>query len=207
MDARIIKAIFAHNLKTYLKRNGISQTDLANKLGIPETTFSNWMKAKTYPRPDKIQLLANFFNITRSDLTEEEHYVAEHPTIVRIPVLGAIDCDVPISAEPNHGEYRYETTEHLPGGNLVYLKAKGNSMEPTIPDGAYVMVREQPDVESGEIAAVLINGDTEASLKRIKRQGDITILMPDNSTHNPIIVNKENTARIIGKVIRFTHDL
>ncbi|MCT4573044.1 S24 family peptidase, partial [Bacillus thuringiensis] len=107
----------------------------------------------------------------------------------------------------NYEEYRCEATDHLPGGNLVYLKAKGNSMEPTIPDGAYVMVREQPDVESGEIAAVLVNGDTEATLKRIKKQGDIIMLMPDNPTHNPMIIDENNPAKIIGKAIRFTQDL
>ncbi|MED2749637.1 XRE family transcriptional regulator [Bacillus thuringiensis] len=208
MNANTLKIIFSNNLKKYLSRNGISQTDLANELNIPETTFSNWMQAKTYPRPDKIQMLADYFKVTRSDLTEEEQsYESECPTSVRIPVLGAIACGVPILAEHNYEEYRFEATDHLPGGKLVYLKAKGNSMEPTIPNGAYVMVREQPDVESGEIAAVLVNGDTEATLKRIKKQGDIIMLMPDNPTHNPMIVNTENPAKIIGKAIRFTQDL
>ena len=208
MEANTLKIIFSNNLKKYLNRNGISQTDLANELNIPETTFSNWMQAKTYPRPDKIQLLADYFKITRSDLTEEEqNYVGECPISVQIPVLGAIACGTPILAEQNYEEYRCEATNHLPSGELVYLKAKGNSMEPTIPNGAYVMIREQPDVESGEIAAVLVNGDTEVTLKRIKKQGDIIMLMPDNPTHNPMIIDENNPAKIIGKAIRFTQDL
>lgn len=208
MDANILKTIFSTNLKKHLNRNGISQTDLANELNIPETTFSNWMQAKTYPRPDKIQMLADYFKITRSDLTEEtQSYKGECPPSVRIPVLGKIACGTPILAEQNYEEYRCEAADHLPSGKLVYLKATGNSMEPTIPDGAYVMIREQPDVESGEIAAVLVNGDTEATLKRIKRQGNIIILMPDNPTHNPVIINEDNPAKIIGKAIRFTQNL
>lgn len=208
MDANTLKIIFSNNLKKYLSRNGISQTDLANELDIPETTFSNWMQAKTYPRPDKIQMLADYFKVTRSDLTEEEqNYTGECPISIRIPVLGAIACGAPILAEQNYEEYRCEATDHLPSGKLVYLKAKGNSMEPTIPNGAYVMVREQPDVESGEIAAVLVNGDTEATLKRIKKQGNIIMLMPDNPTHNPMIIDENNPAKIIGKAIRFTRDL
>ncbi|PEU86008.1 XRE family transcriptional regulator [Bacillus cereus] len=208
MDANTLKKIFSNNLKKYLNRNGISQTDLANELNIPETTFSNWMQAKTYPRPDKMQMLADYFKITRSDLTEEEqNYDGECPISVRIPVLGAIACGAPILAEQNYGEYRCEATDHLPNGKLVYLEAKGNSMEPTIPNGAYVMIREQPDVESGEIAAVLVNGDTEVTLKRIKKQGNIIMLMPDNPTHNPMIIDENNPAKIIGKAIRFTQDL
>ena len=46
-------------------------------------------------------------------------------------------------------------------------------MEPTIHDGSLVTIREQPDVVDGEIAAVLVDGDTEATLKRVKRQGDL----------------------------------
>ncbi|MES1054078.1 helix-turn-helix domain-containing protein [Bacillus thuringiensis] len=208
MDTNTLKIIFSDNLKKYLSRNRISQTDLANELNIPETTFSNWIQAKTYPRPDKIQLLADYFNITRSDLTEEEQtYTSKCPASIKIPVLGSISCGTPILAEKKYEEYRYEVTEHLPNGELVYLKAKGNSMEPTIPNGAYVMIRVQPDVESGEIAAVLVNGDTEATLKRVKKQGNIIMLMPDNPTHNPMIINEDNPANIIGKAIRFTQDL
>ncbi|MGG5741303.1 LexA family protein [Bacillus cereus group sp. IBL03679] len=208
MDTKNLKKIFSNNLKKYLNRNGISQTDLANELNIPETTFSNWMQAKTYPRPDKIQMLADYFQITRSDLTEaEQNYTGERPPIsVRIPVLGEIACGSPVLAEQNYDEYRFEATD-LPSGKLVYLKAKGDSMEPTIPNGAYVMIREQADVESGEIAAVLVNGDTEATLKRIKRQGNIIMLMPDNPAHNPMIIDENNPAKIIGKAIRFTQDL
>ena len=70
-------------------------------------------------------------------------------------------------------------------------------MTPTIPDGALVLIREQPEVESGAIAAVLVNGETEATLKRIKRQGNMMILMPDNPEYEPIVVDKYNPARIL----------
>lgn len=204
-----LKEILADNLKYYLDRNGLTQTELASKLSIPEMTMSNWTKAKTYPRIDKIQLLADFFNIKRSDLTEERpsNIYAAKPQTVKIPVLGKIACGDPILVEENYGEYRYESPDRLPSGRLVYLEAKGDSMAPTIPDGSLVLIREQGNVENGEIAAVLLNGNTEATLKRVKKQGKAIILMPDNPKHNPIIVNAENPAKIIGKAIRFTQDL
>lgn len=80
-------------------------------------------------------------------------------------------------------------------------------MEPTIPDGAYVLIREQSDVENGEIAAVLLNTDTEATLKRIRKQNGNIILTPDNSQHEPIFINENNPVKVIGKAIRFTVDL
>ena len=64
------KVIFANNLEKYLNIKRMTQTDLSKTLNIPEMTVSNWMNAKTYPRVDKIQLLADFFGIQKSDLTE-----------------------------------------------------------------------------------------------------------------------------------------
>ncbi|MGY6720076.1 LexA family protein [Bacillus licheniformis] len=209
IDIQKLKEIMANNLKKQLKRKGISQTMMARDLNIPEMTVSNWVKGKTYPRPDKVQLMADYFGITRTQLTEESpsNLTPIAPQTVPIPVLGTIACGEPILAEENVTEYVYESPDQLPSGNLFYLKAKGTSMEPTIPDGSYVLVREQPEVENGEIAAVLVNGDTEATLKRIKRQGDIVILMPDNPNYSPFIITPENPARIIGQAIQFTQKL
>ena len=68
-------------------------------------------------------------------------------------------------------------------------------------------IREQPDVEDGEIAAALVDGDTEATLKRIKRQGDLVMLMPDNKNYDPIILDKRNPGRIIGKAVHVSWNI
>lgn len=203
-NAQKLKDIFSKNLQFYLDRNGINQTELARKLEIPEMTMSNWLKAKTYPRMDKVQLISDYFNIRRSDLTEEKptNLIEVSQRTVKIPVLGQIACGDPILVAENYEDYRVVLEEGLPAGNLVYLEAKGDSMFPTIPNGSMVIVREQPDVENGEIAAVMVNGNTEATLKRVKKQGDMVILMPDNPTYEPIIVTKDNPVKIIGKAVR-----
>ncbi|MFJ7733785.1 LexA family protein [Lysinibacillus sp. NPDC097231] len=200
-----LKVVFSTNLKKQLDKRGLNQTDMARDLNIPETTVSNWMKASTYPRPDKIKLMADYFNIKRSDLTEEQptNLIEVQPNYVKIPILGAIACGEPILAEQNVEGYMYEFSELLPPGNLFALVAKGDSMEPTIPNGSKVLIREQSEVEYGEIAAVLVNGDTEATLKRVKKQGDTIFLMPDNPKHEPYIVDENNPAKIIGKAISF----
>lgn len=208
-----LKKIMAKNIQKYLDRKGISQTDMAKDLGFPEMTVSNWLNAKTYPRPDKIQMMADYFNVRRSDLIEEsneeipENMYQIESEFEYIPILGTIACGEPIYVRENFAGYRIEPKEALPSGNLYYLQAKGDSMEPTIPDGSMVLIREQPDVESNEIAAVLVNGDDEATLKRVRKQGDSVILMPDNPRYSPIIINELNPARIIGKAVRFTRDL
>lgn len=84
-------------------------------------------------------------------------------------------------------------------------------MEPTIPDGSIVIVREQPEVEDGEIAAVQMHSDgtdtDEATLKRVKHANGEVLLMPDNQDYTPIVVNKNSHARIIGKAIRIEINL
>ena len=65
------KRIFAENLNYYIKNSGKSPTEIANILGVPVGTFFDWLKAKTYPRVNKIELLTEYFGITKSDLLEE----------------------------------------------------------------------------------------------------------------------------------------
>ena len=202
------KKAMSANIKEQMKRHGIDRNKLVNDLGLKYTTVSDWINGKTYPRIDKIELMANYFHVEKADLVERKPTNLHRPAgITKIPVLGQIACGDPITAEENIEEYRDTVADLLPSGNLFYLKAKGESMSPTIPNGAYVLIREQPDVEDGEIAAVLVNGDTEATLKRVRRQHNVSMLLPDNSDFEPIVLSEDYPGRIIGKAIKFTTDL
>lgn len=66
------KAILAKNLAYYVERCGKTQRDLAEIVGVAPATFNDWMKAKKYPRIDRIEMLANYFGIQKSDLIEEK---------------------------------------------------------------------------------------------------------------------------------------
>lgn len=66
------KEIFARNLMYYIERSGKSQKELADMLEVATSTFNNWVKAKKYPRIDKIEMLADYFGILKSDLIEEK---------------------------------------------------------------------------------------------------------------------------------------
>ena len=65
------KEILAKNLAYYLERSGRDQKEVAEVLGVAPSTFNEWMKAKKYPRIDKIEMLANYFGILKSDLIEK----------------------------------------------------------------------------------------------------------------------------------------
>ena len=66
------KETFAKNLAYYLRIQGKEQKEVANDLGVAPSTFNEWVKGKKYPRIDKIELLANYFKIKKSDLIENK---------------------------------------------------------------------------------------------------------------------------------------
>lgn len=74
------KEIMAKNIRRYLELNDMTQTDLCNALNLKFMTVSDWVNAKSYPRIDKIELMANYFGISKADLVEEhtdkdEYYI------------------------------------------------------------------------------------------------------------------------------------
>lgn len=206
MTATRQRQIVSNNLNELAKRKGVIPADLVRDLGIAEATIRSWFNGTKYPRIQSVQQLADYFGVPRSRITEEwvPNKIRSNGRVVRVPVLGTIACGSPILSEENVDYYEDELEELLPSGNVFYLKTKGDSMFPTIPDKSLVLIREQPSVENGEIAAVLVNGDTEATLKRVHFSGDTVLLQADNPLYPPYIVSEENPARIIGKVIKYS---
>lgn len=66
------KAVIAKNLTYYVNRSGKTQKELSEIVGVATSTFNDWMKGKKYPRIDKIEMLANYFGILKSDLIEDK---------------------------------------------------------------------------------------------------------------------------------------
>ena len=66
------KEVFAKNLNKYLQRSGKSQREMAEIVGVSPSTFNDWANGRKYPRIDKIEFLANYFGILKSDLIEDK---------------------------------------------------------------------------------------------------------------------------------------
>lgn len=209
--------MFAKNLKYLRAKRGIEQIELARMLGKKSgSSISSWESGTYTPKIGTLAKIADIFNVDLDDLMNIDLSDTSTPTnlipisrasIVSIPILGTIKCGQPILAEENITGYREEWSDRLPSGNLFYLRSQGDSMLPTIPEGSLVLIREQPTVEYGEVAAVLVNGDTEATLKRVKKQGDIVMLIADNPDYPPYIITDDNPARIIGKAVLVSTEL
>lgn len=183
----------------------MSISELARKTNVAKSSVSLYFnKTRKFP--------LNRINTFASALgTSPEKILDVTPSnidgVIKVPVIGTIACGSPITAIQNVDSYREEAPNNLPNNDCFFLQCKGDSMEPTIPNRAFVLVNPQSSVEDGEIAAVLVDGDTEATLKRIKYQNDLVFLMPDNRSYDPIVLSKDFPGRIIGKAIRVSIDL
>ncbi|MGM0215426.1 LexA family protein [Enterococcus sp. AZ109] len=215
-----LKEIFGANLRRLRTLKNISTTELSEAIGVSQSTVSDWENAKKMPRSGSIQKISEYFGVQKTELLTEKNSqpagVNEdlgiynyNPVshLVKIPILGSITCGEPILAVQNYDGYREEVEDTLPDGNLFYLKTRGDSMSPTIPEGSYVLIKEQADIEDGEIAAIIVNGDEEATLKRVKRQNGIVMLIADNPRFSPILITPDTPARIIGKAVKVSFDL
>lgn len=216
MESELNKKIFANNLKKHMKESGKTRLDICNALEIPYMTLSDWINAKNYPRIDKIEKLANYFGIKKADLIEDD-YSAESlydrfDNIMpiktqRVPLLGKIACGEPIYADEDRESYIEVGTDIKAD---FCLRARGDSMiGARIQDGDIVFIRNQPMVDNGEIAAVII--EDEATLKRVffYREESKLILNPENSKYPPLVYIGEQlkNIRILGKAIAFQSDL
>lgn len=195
------KEIMAKNIKHYMSRNNIRPTDICGTLKFPMATFSDWINAKTYPRIDKIELMANYFGIEKSDLVEEKKRAKKGVTI---NVLGRVAADIPIEAIENIIDTEEITEELARTGDFFGLQIHGDSMIPNICDGDVVIVRQQEDAETGDIVIATVNG-TDATCKRLRKYRDGIELIANNPTYDPLDFSNqeiiEKPVKIIGKVV------
>ena len=203
------KQIMAKNILKYMERDGKSRHEVCHDLGISYTTFTDWVKGKTYPRIDKIELLANYFRINKADLVED-HPIPSFPNITPIarksfPLFDGIAAGEP-RLMPDGVTLYVDATVDVQADYV--LKVHGDSMiGARINDGDYVFIRQQPEVENGEIAAVAI-GD-EATLKRFYKYGDVVVLRVENPEFKELTFSGDQLGqvRILGKAVAFQSDV
>lgn len=210
------RSIFAKNLRRLLKQRGHDQVDLASFMRVSSSTASDWCNGKKYPRVDKVQKLADWLGVLKSDLTEEKGAFSDLPSnalpiphMHKIPLIGDIACGTPIMAEQN-----IQNIVSCPDDIRAdfCLRCHGDSMiNARIFDGDIVYVHAQPEVENGEIAAVeILDGEeSAATLKRFYRSGNTVTLMPENPQYAPLVYvgDEINNLKVDGKAVYFVSEI
>ena len=200
------KKVFSKNLRKYMDLYQKSRNDICKDLGFAYTTFTSWETGVNYPRIDKIEMMADYFHIEKSDLIEDK---TDKPSSsakgIHIPVLGRVAAGIPIEAITDIEDWEKIPQNMAKTGEYFALKIAGKSMEPRMMDGDVVIVRRQPDVDSGDIAVVLVNGN-DATVKQIsKSNAGLTLIGWNPSVYTPKTYNKkeckELPVTILGKVV------
>ena len=198
-------------------QKGLTLEELGNMVGVGKSTVRKWENGMiANMKRDKILKVAEALGATPAYLMgwkESENVVSIENIfpieLKRFPMLGEIACGEPRYADEDRESYV------LAGANIkadFCLKAKGDSMiNARIHDGDIVFIRKQDMVENGEIAAVVVNNDNEATLKRFYyyQEKALMILRPENSNYQDQIYTGEelNQVHILGKAIAFQSDV
>ncbi len=203
---------FGKILKDLRKSANYTQEQLADLLGIANSTVSMYERGERFPDYEMMKSIADLFHVSINTLYGREESISLPTNIFpitrkRFPLLGEITCGQPTFANEEHETY-IEASADIKAD--FCLTAKGDSMiGARIQDGDIVFIREQPMVEDGEIAAVII--DDEATLKRVKynREKQQLILFPANDKYEPLVYIGEelNQIRILGKAVCFMSNL
>lgn len=209
---KIKASTFAKRLAQALELRGITQTELSKRTNINKSSISTYLKGEYKAKQDKVDLLANALNVSpvwlmgydipmQRDLSFDPSTLTNYVPITKkkIPLLGEIAAGQPIYADEHIEEF-------LPVDDKLHadfaLKIKGDSMiNAQINDGDIVFIRQQSDVDDGQIAAVLINDS--ATLKRIYHMNGFLQLNAENPAYKPIICSPEtcDTCRILGLAV------
>lgn len=192
-------------LKNLRLEKNLSQGDLAKYLDVTRQTISNWEMDKRIPSNEMMEFIADFYNVDMDYLfgkTEIKNRYRNVSNILKvnyptkkIPIIGTIAAGQPILAEEHFEDYiDIESTIEAD----FCLRVKGDSMiNANIFSGDYIFIKQQPDVEDGEIAAVLI--EEEATLKRVYKVGNYVQLRAENPSFKPITLDGSKPCRILGK--------
>ena len=192
-------------IKDARKSAGLTQLELAKKTDLSRSYIGDIEKDRYNPSVSTLQLIATATNTPLEDLLPSTKTASPTGRGVRIPVLGRVVAGIPIEAVEEILDYEEITPELAASGEFFALKIRGHSMEPRMMEGDVVIVRRQDDVESGDIAIVLVNGN-EATVKRVKKQEEgITLIATNTSVYEPHFYSNKEIAelpvRILGRVV------
>lgn len=190
---------------------GLTLEEIAAKVGVAASTISRWESGEIKnQRRDKIAALARALDTTPAYL------MGWNETTDNIP-SGSVETMPAMRKVPMFDEKSYSQTapgeikshlfvdmpEHIQAD--FALRCRGNSMTGArLFDGDIVYIKRQQDVQNGEIAAVLIDG--EPILKRVRKYQNSVVLQPENSDYEPIIYigDEVQSMHILGKAIAYT---
>ena len=204
-----------NNIRYLRKKLNMSQEDLSSKLGYKSfSSVQKWESGIADPTFKTVERIANLFGVSMNDLTTKDlnaplSFTDNKSKGIKIPVLGEVAAGIPIEAIEDVIDYEEISEDMAKRGEFFGLRINGDSMLPMIYKGDIVIVRQQPDAETGDVVIVRINGDN-ATCKQLRKLSDGALeLISMNPSYPPMFFSREDVinkpVEIIGKVIENRH--
>lgn len=202
------KEIFSKNLKYYMDLNGKNRNDVCRDLDFAYTTFAEWYNGNIYPRIDKIELLARYFGIEKSDLIEDsDKKIKNSSNSAIVQVYGTIPAGIPMECIEDILDTEEIPLNWLNGGKQFFgLKIKGTSMSPSYLDGDTIILEKTDDCENGQDCVVMVNGN-DGTFKRVFKSENGIILQPLNPEFQPMIYSNEQIENLPIKIIGVAREI
>lgn len=194
-----------NRIKALRSKKQIKQIELASAVNVSQAALSGYETGKYEADLETYKRIANFFGVSLGYLLGDDEPTSVRSDYIRIPVLGRVAAGIPIDAIEEVIDWEDISADMAVGGAEYFgLQIKGDSMEPKISSGDIVIVRKQPDVESGEVAVVLVNGD-DATVKKVKKSAAGITLIANNPAYDPLFYSNEDIEKlpvvILGRVV------
>lgn len=191
-------------LKVLREKAGKLQKEVALDLGIKLSTYCQYENSRRIPDPDTIMKIADYFQVSTDAIYGHRPIAKNKEKGVKVPVFGYVRAGIPIEAITDILDYEDISADMATHGEFFALKVRGDSMEPVLTEGDTVIIRQQPDVESGEIAVVMVNGD-DAVIKRVQKLDSGINLISINPSYAPMYFSAKDIAEkpvtFLGKMV------
>ena len=173
---------FSELLKQCRKKQGVSQAELAAKLGVTQQAVGKWESGKSSPDPSTVARIAELLNTTADYLlglyrpvsnvsAPEERFFGSYSESL-IPVIGTVKAGYgALAFEEDYGQ---EYARVKDPSNYFYLVVRGDSMEPRIQDGDLALVHKQDTLENGDLGVLIYGDEGEGTLKRYIEKSEQT---------------------------------
>lgn len=197
-----------NNIRRARELKGLTQDELAKRMGYKSrSTIARIENGDNDVSQSKLKKFAEILDVSIDFLLDDgkDKASVSCPKGVRIPVLGNVAAGIPITAVTDVDDWEEIPEAMAKTGSYFALRIKGQSMEPRICNGDVVIVKQQSDVDTGDVAIVLVNGD-EATVKEVKKlDTGIMLIGWNTAVYSPRFYSakdiKSLPVRIIGKVV------
>ena len=192
--------MFGEKLRSLRKEHGMTQVDLANALDLDKSSIAKYESAGIIPSVDTLQKISALFNVSIDYLLNAPF--GDINNVMNVEIIGTV-----VAGRDGIATYEFLGISQAININnkeeYKYLKVRGDSMAPQILEGDLALVRLQPDIDSGDLAVVIIGGE-EGVIKKVQKTDNSISLISFNPMYDTrVFIGKDmEQLQIFGKVVK-----